>query len=47
MGGSVKLLDASTLQCARAILQELRGYAAEPGRSRQELDYIDRLLKEF
>ncbi|HEX4079100.1 MAG TPA: TIGR02302 family protein [Rhizomicrobium sp.] len=47
MGGTVKLPDSSTLARARAILQELRRRAAEPGRSKQELDYIDRLLKEF
>ena len=47
VGGTVKLPDASTLERARAILQELRRRAAQPGRSKQELDYIDRLLKEF
>jgi hypothetical protein len=47
VGGNVKLPDASTLERARAILQELRRRAAQPGRSKQELDYIERLLKEF
>ncbi len=46
-GGDVKLPDRSEMQRARAILEELRRRAAEPGRSKQELDYIDRLLKEF
>jgi len=46
-GNEVKLPDQSQLQRARAILQELRRRASEPGRSREELDYIDRLLREF
>lgn len=46
-GGGVKIPDQSDLQRARAILQELRKRAAERGRPKQELDYIDRLLKEF
>jgi len=46
-GGDVKLANPSQLQRARAILQELRRRAAQPGRSKQELDYIDRLLREF
>jgi hypothetical protein len=47
IGGDVKLPGASELQRARAILEELRRRAAQPGRSKQELDYIDRLLREF
>lgn len=47
MGGDTKLPAASELQRARQILEELRRRAAEPGRSKQELDYIDRLLREF
>jgi uncharacterized protein (TIGR02302 family) len=47
MGGDTKLPPASELQRARRILEELRRRAAQPGRSRQELDYIDRLLREF
>ena len=47
LGDGVKIPDASELQRARAILQELRRRAAERGRPQQELDYIDRLLKEF
>ena len=47
LGGGVKIPDQSELQRARSILQELRKRAAERGRPQQELDYIDRLLKEF
>jgi hypothetical protein len=43
----VKLPGASDLARARGILQELRKRAGERGRPQQELDYIDRLLKEF
>lgn len=46
-GSDVKLPDQSQLARARAILQELRRRASEPGRPKEELDYIDRLLKEF
>jgi len=35
------------LQRARAILEELRKRAAQPGRPKEELDYIDRLLRQF
>ncbi|MGH6890371.1 MAG: TIGR02302 family protein [Rhizomicrobium sp.] len=45
--GNVKLPGASELKRARAILEELRRRAAQPGRPKQELDYIDRLLKDF
>jgi uncharacterized protein (TIGR02302 family) len=47
LGGGTKIPDQSELQRARSILQELRKRAAERGRPQQELDYIDRLLKEF
>jgi hypothetical protein len=47
VGGDTKLPAASELQRARQILEELRRRAAQPGRSKQELDYIDRLLREF
>jgi uncharacterized protein (TIGR02302 family) len=47
VGSDTKLPAASALQRARQILEELRHRAAQPGRSRQELDYIDRLLREF
>lgn len=43
----VKLPGASDMARARAILQELRKRAGERGRPQQELDYIDRLLREF
>jgi uncharacterized protein (TIGR02302 family) len=46
-GGNVKIPTQSELQRARDILTELRRRAAERGRPQQELDYIDRLLKQF
>jgi uncharacterized protein (TIGR02302 family) len=49
-GGSnngVKIPGMGDLARARAILQELRKRAGERGRPQQELDYYDRLLKEF
>ena len=46
-GTGVKVPEASQLQRARDILLELRRRAGERGRPQQELDYIDRLLKEF
>jgi uncharacterized protein (TIGR02302 family) len=45
--GNVRLPNASELRHARAILEELRRRAAQPGRPKQELDYIDRLLRDF
>ncbi len=45
--GGVKLPDASDLKRARGILLELRRRAGERGRPKDELDYIDRLLKQF
>lgn len=47
MGGDVKVPSTSDLQRAREILKELRRRAAERGRPQSELDYIDRLLKQF
>lgn len=47
LGSGVKVPDAKTLQRARDILLELRRRAGERGRPQEELDYIDRLLKEF
>ena len=44
-GGHVP--DKDSLARARAILQELRKRAGETGRPKEELDYLDRLLKEF
>jgi hypothetical protein len=46
-GGEVHIPDASVLQRARDILKELRKRAGEQGRPKDELDYIDRLLKQF
>lgn len=46
-GPNMKLPDQSELARARSILEELRKRAAEQGRPKQELDYIDRLLREF
>jgi uncharacterized protein (TIGR02302 family) len=43
----VKVPDKSSMERAREILQELRRRAAQEGRPKQELDYLDRLLKEF
>ena len=47
LGGNVKVPSQSDLQRAREILKELRKRAGERGRSQQELDYIERLLKQF
>jgi Domain of unknown function (DUF4175) len=47
VGNNIKLPDANDLARARDILRELRRRAGERGRPPQELDYIDRLLKEF
>lgn len=46
-GAGVKVPGMSDLARAREILQELRKRAGERGRPQQELDYYDRLLKEF
>jgi membrane protein implicated in regulation of membrane protease activity len=46
-GANIKLPGTADLARAREILQELRKRAGERGRPQQELDYIDRLLKEF
>jgi uncharacterized protein (TIGR02302 family) len=47
LGSGVKVPDPSQMERARNILMELRRRAAERGRPQQELDYIDRLLKQF
>jgi len=47
LGGMLNNIDQGDLQRAREILDELRKRAAELGRSTEELDYIDRLLKLF
>ena len=46
-GDATKIPDKDTLARARSILEELRRRAAERGRPKEELDYYDRLLKEF
>jgi hypothetical protein len=46
-GGIVKLPDQSDLARAREILEELRRRAGEASRAQQELEYIERLLKQF
>ncbi len=46
-GGDLRIPDASVLQRARDILKELRKRAGEQGRPKEELDYIERLLKQF
>ena len=46
-GNMIKLPDANDLARARDILQELRRRAGQRSRAPQELDYLDRLLKEF
>ena len=46
-GGDLRIPDASVLQRARDILKELRKRAGEQQRPKEELDYIDRLLKQF
>jgi hypothetical protein len=47
LGKGVKIPDKSAVERARNILKELRKRAEERGRPKQELDYIDRLLKQF
>jgi uncharacterized protein (TIGR02302 family) len=47
VNGDVKMPTQTELQRARNILLELRRRAGERGRPQQELDYIDRLLKQF
>jgi hypothetical protein len=46
-GGNVKIPDQSDLARAREILEELRRRAGEASRAPEELDYIERLLKQF
>lgn len=45
--GETTVPSEAERQRARDILEELRRRAAERGRSREELDYIDRLLERF
>jgi hypothetical protein len=46
-GNGVKIPDKNSLDRARGILQELRKRAGQTDRSKEELDYLDRLLKQF
>jgi len=46
-GGTVRIPDQSDLARAREILEELRRRSGEASRAQQDLDYIDRLLKQF
>jgi hypothetical protein len=46
-GGNVAIPNQSDLARAREILEELRRRSGEANRAQQELDYIDRLLKQF
>ena len=46
-GGQLQIPDASVLQRAREILKELRNRAGQQQRPKDELDYIERLLKQF
>lgn len=46
-GDDVKIPDASDRARAKEILDELRKRSSEPDRPRLELDYIERLLKQF
>jgi hypothetical protein len=46
-GSQTKLPDKSQMARARNILKELRRRAEERGRPQEELDYIDRLLRQF
>lgn len=46
-GDQTKLPGPSQMERARNILKELRRRAEERGRPKEELDYIDRLLKQF
>ncbi|MGD9868544.1 MAG: DUF4175 family protein, partial [Hyphomicrobiales bacterium] len=47
LGTSVKVPDEIDIQRAREILEELRRRLSEPTRPLLELDYLERLLKQF
>ncbi len=44
---TVKVPDEIDVQRARRVLEELRKRLSEPLRPRIELDYLERLLKDF
>ncbi len=46
-GGNIKLPDQSALARASEILEELQRRAGEASRPPEELEYIERLLKQF
>ena len=46
-GGNVNIPSQSDLARAREILDELRRRSGEASRAQQELEYIERLLKQF
>ena len=46
-GGTVKIPDQSDLARAREILDELRRRSGEATRAQEELEYIERLLRQF
>jgi hypothetical protein len=46
-GGTIKIPDQSDLARAREILDELRRRSGEASRAQEELEYIERLLKQF
>ncbi|MEM8988482.1 MAG: TIGR02302 family protein [Pseudomonadota bacterium] len=46
-GNQVDVPDVFDIERARALLEELRRRAGERGRSREELEYIERLLQQF
>lgn len=47
LGSQVKVPDEIDVQRARRILDELRRRFSDPGRPRLELDYLERLLKNY
>ncbi|WP_439528016.1 TIGR02302 family protein [Pannonibacter sp.] len=47
LGSQVKVPDEIDVQRARRIIEELRRRFSDPGRPRLELDYLERLLKNY
>ncbi|MCG8652095.1 MAG: DUF4175 domain-containing protein, partial [Pirellulales bacterium] len=47
LGTSVKVPDEIDIQRAREILEELRRRLSEPTRPMLELDYLERLIRQF
>jgi len=46
-GGGVKVPEETDAARSRAVIEELRRRLAEPGRSEEEIDYLERLLERF